>query len=235
MGKRFLCKLPGIRIAFYHPGVRTGLHKYFHAYERQHGELAAVLLSQFKTARYGYALPFVGADIAVWCFVCPAGVLGRKGYYYGAFRIVDQRITGLLYTRVSFNWLSIDLQSGSYLAFWMARILSLFNRNAEVAIERQHLLSWARALQRSCYPVFERLFIKKNWRFAKRASVLNEESDVTDCIFSPDSGLDMMPWLNWPACIEYQPCIWFWRPSRFGKVMDSRKALMTSDITKEAK
>lgn len=232
---RFFSSKPAVRFAFYQPDGTPRVGRWRPGRTLHLRTLSALLLNYLPGAGHSELASPANTDVAVWCFVFPATVLGRKGYYYGAFRVVNQHITGVLYVQAPLSWLGVYLKSTPSLAFWMARILILFGQDIYTNAGMKQLKSWVQSLQRSCSPFFESVAIKTRWRFAERAALLIEESGAADYLYTEASGLDVLPWLNWPACIEYQHCIWFWKLSRFGKVVDSRKVFMTSELITEAK
>lgn len=152
-----------------------------------------------------------------WCFIAPANSIRAKHYFIGAFLPEAQtstRLPPVLYALVNETWLINQLSTKDSLPFWLARVLAPFSVGCEVEVRR-----WCQLLQRM-------LKGRQHAISANRLSLregLREERCDADVALGSEHGVDAMPWMEWPGCIQNNEIIWIWRQSRHGKVIESQK------------
>ncbi|WP_431224279.1 hypothetical protein ACQ86O_04435 [Serratia sp. L9] len=162
-----------------------------------------------------------------WCFVAPANAIRAKHYFIGAFLPETQTSTALppvLYALVSEAWLLSQLNERDSLPFWLARVLAPFSVGCEVEVHR-----WCKLLQRML--MGRKHAISANHLRPREG--LREERCDADFALGSEHGVDAMPWMEWPGCIQNDEIIWIWRQSRHGKVIESQKLanLNLSELT----
>lgn len=157
-----------------------------------------------------------------WCFVAPADVIRGKHYFIGAFLPEVQTTAGLpavLYALVSESWLLGQLSVRDCLPFWLARVLALQMTTSSAGHDAA-VHHWCQLLQRM-------LANRRQGRaYATRQRLregLREARCDADFALGSEHGVDVMPWMAWPGCIQNDETIWLWRQSRHGKVIESQK------------
>jgi len=173
------------------------------------------------------------SDFHPWCFVLPPLTPRSKDYIIGAFVIFNDPSGAysflVLYSSVSYGWLTKNLQSNYHIAFWLARILARLSKHEIYRQDFSSIQVWLRALKRSYSPLWESMVLNEKFKFKNRStSLLSEcaEFDYEQCI---DSGVEIMPWTEWPCCVQSEDYAWFWRQSRYGRITDSQKVLLHSN------
>ncbi|MBW7984870.1 T6SS protein Cts1T [Enterobacillus tribolii] len=172
-----------------------------------------------------------------WCFILPPASLRRKTYYIGAFVPFDnargERSFIALYSAVSYKWLQSNLALEFPAAFWMARILAGMKHEEITSGNYVYVRPWIKALQRSFSWFWESIALTENFRFRNRSKFLLRECTDLDYEICGDDGVDIMPWKNWPECIQAGDCVWLWRQSRHNRLIESQRILLKHDEGRE--
>ncbi|WP_241627467.1 hypothetical protein [Rosenbergiella epipactidis] len=174
------------------------------------------------------SLPIVDArelDGYPWCFVMPENEGFYKTYIVGAFLppiSPDVDISQLLYVRLNHRSLLRQLVSPIGLPFWLARILLPLLHGGSSTLQRGEI-------HEACFMLSGIKHVQVNgnltdWLpshsplFGQLCSIRCE----ADAWLNDMHGVRHMPWFDWPHCTTSDISVWFWRQSRFGRVLDSR-------------
>jgi hypothetical protein len=162
-----------------------------------------------------------------WCFVISAAALRGKCFYAGAFMVVQSeqgnKSLVVIYSVVSYRWLQKNMQAEFPMTFWATRILNNL-RNSDVAENNwQPLWQWVKALKRAYSPFWESFVLTPAWRFKNHSQVLLREGSQEDYHIRNSDGVEVMPWKNWPDCVQQEAGIWIWRQSRHRNILDSQR------------
>lgn len=179
-------------------------------------------------------LPNINFDVAdelspkhyPWCFVISSSALSRQSYCAGAFNLLPgkngEQLLVVICSVVSWSWLQKNMCDERPLTFWAARILNLV-REGDIAAENAQLLSrWFRTLK-GAYSPWRQFILKPVWRFENQSEMLLREGAHQDYQISNCDGVEVMPWKNWPDCVQYEAGIWIWRQSRHSKILYSQR------------
>ncbi|UIA88125.1 hypothetical protein LU631_01215 [Erwinia tracheiphila] len=162
-----------------------------------------------------------------WCFVMPAN---KDGFCFGALLPVvshrEMKTVFALHIHISYSVLCENMKSNLHLAFWLSRILHSYQKEHIVTGTRTDLREWVKTLERSFSPFWEKLLINEQFRFRNRSELLLSFEGKDEGKITCDSGVDIMPWTNWPGCIRTEGKIWLWRQSRYGRIIDSQTILL---------
>ncbi|MTD38229.1 T6SS protein Cts1T [Erwinia sp. CPCC 100877] len=182
-----------------------------------------------------HILPSIGSSISddylsqhyPWCFVISAAALQRRHSCAGAFMVLQgekgERSLVVIYGAVSCLWLQKNMQAEFPMTFWAARILNSVDKNALAEKNWQSLWQWAKALKRAYSPFWESFLLTPAWRFKKQSQVLLREGSQEDYRILNSDGVEVMPWKNWPGCVQQEAGIWIWRQSRHRRILDSQR------------
>lgn len=179
-------------------------------------------------------LPGIGSSILdkylpehyPWCFAISAASLRQRHSCVGAFMVLPdkqgKKLLVVVYSPVSYSWLKKNMHVEFPLTFWASRILNMAPKNDLVKKDWQLLWQWVKALGRSYSPWRERV-LTSAWQFKNQSQMLLREGSQEDYCIRNNDGVEIMPWKNWPDCIQQDAGVWIWRQSRHGKILDSRK------------
>lgn len=161
-----------------------------------------------------------------WCFVISGGMFSRKYFCVGAF-VVLQREPGekslaVIYSKVRYSWLEKNMRTEFPLTFWAARILNGVQQSDIAEKNWQPLWQWVKALKWSYSPLFQKI-LTPAMHFRNHSQVLLREGSQEDYRIRSSDGVEIMPWKNWPDCIQQEAGIWIWRQSRHRKILDSQR------------
>ncbi|EKS6740533.1 hypothetical protein NTH60_004578 [Enterobacter ludwigii] len=164
-----------------------------------------------------------------WCFVAPDDTHGPNYYFVGAFLPpLKKRETELtmLFSRVSESWLIPHLKSPVGLPLWLSRcLIPIINGSSPYVNHRdvrQNCFSLEHRLNSSMRLGYKFVGIKHRPRLEKLNSVCCEADEE----LLNEYGVDAMPWMDWPGCVQQRSAFWIWRQSRHGKVIESQKVLL---------
>jgi len=173
------------------------------------------------------------ADLYPWCFVLPPFYPKSKKYTIGALVMLHDSFGAhsfiILHSFVSYEWIIKDLQSNFHIAFWLARILASLSEKEIHDRDFSSVQMWVSALKRSYSPRWESIALNEKFKFKNRCALLLSESTKLDYEQDINSGVDVMPWTDWPGCVQSEDYAWFWRQSRYGRIIDSHKIGLHSD------
>ncbi|MEE4411140.1 MULTISPECIES: T6SS protein Cts1T [unclassified Serratia (in: enterobacteria)] len=167
-----------------------------------------------------------------WCFVISSTARQGKYNYAGAFMVLrgEQGDASLVvvYSVVSYRWLQKNMCTEFPLTFWAARILNNVQKSDFAEKNWRPLWQWVKALKRSYSPFWESFVLTPAWRFKNHSQVLLREGAQEDYHIRSIDGVEVMPWKNWPDCIQQEASIWIWRQSRHGNILDSQRISLRS-------
>lgn len=168
-----------------------------------------------------------------WCFIVPPSALRRKTYCVGAFVSFEnargEKSIVALCCAVPYKWLKHNLTAEFSAPFWMARILAGIKPEEIARGNYGYVRPWIKALQRSYSYFWESFALAENFRFGTRSKFLLREFTDLDYEICSDDGVDIMPWKNWPGCIQAGDCVWLWRQSRHNRLIESQRILLKHD------
>lgn len=158
-----------------------------------------------------------------WCFVMPSK---KDRFYFGAFlptvNFSEAGLVFALHCPISYPVLCRSLESNFHIAFWLSRILDGYQRPESIVTDKAALQEWVGVLKHSFSPFWERLLINEQYRFGHRSVLLLSELTGNEEKLNNDSGVEIMPWQNWPGCIQMEKKVWLWKQSRYGRIIDSQ-------------
>ncbi|WP_435946901.1 T6SS protein Cts1T [Dryocola sp. BD586] len=161
-----------------------------------------------------------------WCFVISAGALRNK-YYAGACMVYrnsqQEKSLIVVYSERPYRWLQKNMRTDYPLTFWMARILNNTQKSDVIEHNWKPLRQWLKALRRAYSPFWESFALVPAYRFKNHSQVLLREGSQEDYYIRNSDGVEVMPWTNWPDCIQQEAGIWLWRQSRHRKILDSHR------------
>lgn len=164
-----------------------------------------------------------------WCFVISGAALSQRHYCAGAFSLMTgehgEKLLIVIYSMVSYSWLQKNLRSEYPLTFWAARVLNIKRKYDVVGGNQGILWQWFKAL-RWAYSPWRQFVLKPLWRFEHKSQMLLREGSQQDYRIRNSDGVEVMPWKNWPGCIQQEPEIWVWRQSRHRRILDSQRILL---------
>lgn len=167
-----------------------------------------------------------------WCFVMPARAADPQTYITGA---VIPAAAGHLPAAVCVVLQQKDmvqrLAGEINLPFWMMRFLALSTRNPGPQAAYQHLDADCHALltmSRTSVWRHKRQITARQTEICSRLSEMTCEADFS---LEGKTGVEFMPWRNWPECVSESHYIWFWRQNRHGKIIESQRKLITYPVT----
>lgn len=202
-----------------------------HAFKSKgiHDFFEGILESNFSDSRL-----YKGCiDFYPWCFVLPPFYPRSKNYTIGALLMLHDSFGAysffVLHSQVSYEWLIKNLQSNFHIAFWLARVLANISKKEIEDQDFSSVQAWVRALKRSYSPIWESIFLNEKFKFKGRSTLLLSELTQLDYEHDIGSGVEMMPWTDWPGCVQSEDYAWFWRQSRYGRIIDSQKIKLDSD------
>lgn len=169
-----------------------------------------------------------GLSVYPWCFVMPAYAVSTGAYLAGAFIPADEASpSAAVCVLFSARKMEQQLKSETNLPFWMMRSLAALDRynNCEEIESDCHDLM---ALN------FPPVWRPKKWGSAQRLKIQARLSDIrcdADLALEGKSGVDVMPWRNWPGCVLESEFLWLWRQNRHGKIIESQRKLITGPVT----
>ncbi|WP_241579915.1 hypothetical protein [Rosenbergiella nectarea] len=173
-------------------------------------------------------LPLVDArelDGYPWCFVMPENERLYKSYIVGAFLPPVSPKVGvsqLLYVRISHPRILKQLVSPIGLPFWLARVLLPLLHGGASTLQRKEI-------HEACFILSGIKQVQVNGKLADwlpaQSPLFSQLCSVrceADEWLNELHGVSHMPWFNWPRCTASDMSVWFWRQSRFGRVLDSQ-------------
>ncbi|ANS44523.1 hypothetical protein [Serratia inhibens] len=164
-----------------------------------------------------------------WCFLAPDSTKGARYFFVGAFlpsQITTDVLPEMLYVRVSERWLLDHLQEHVGLPLWLSRALvPLINRPSwnQQSEEVRQACRFLQRLLASERGVWGRCVLPTQAQQLENLYAMRCEADEE---LLGEHGVDAMPWMNWPGCIQHNESIWLWRQSRHGKVIESQKVII---------
>ena len=165
-----------------------------------------------------------------WCFIISAAALRGKYSYVGAFMVLpgeqEEKSLIVVYSAVSYRWLQKNMRAEFPMTFWAARILNNVRKSDLAEKNWQPLWQWVKALRRSYSPFWESFALTPAWRFSRHSQVLLKEGSQEDYHIHDSDGIEIMPWKNWPDCVQQEAGIWIWRQSRHRNILDSQRILL---------
>lgn len=164
-----------------------------------------------------------------WCFVISASTLKARHAYAGAFMVLpgeqDEKKLAIVYGSVSYPWLKSNMHSEFPLTFWASRILNYVERKDVLAKEWRPLWQWVKKL-RQVYSPWRELILNPAWHFKNHSQVLLKEGSREDYCIKSSDGVEVMPWKNWPECIQEKEGVWIWRQGRHKRILESQRFLI---------
>ncbi|MCT4703384.1 T6SS protein Cts1T [Enterobacteriaceae bacterium H20N1] len=161
-----------------------------------------------------------------WCFVISFGALRGK-CYAGAFMVhrnsQGEKSLIVVYSERSYQWLKKNMRTEFPLTFWMARILNNTQKSDFTQHNWKPLRQWLKALKRAYSPFWESFALTPAYRFKNHSQALLREGSQEDYCIRNSDGVEVMPWTNWPDCLQQEAGIWIWRQSRHRKILDSQR------------
>lgn len=165
-----------------------------------------------------------------WCFILPLMKGKKKKFYIGSFTIKKQRSAddclSVLYSVVNQEWILKNVTTNYHFAFWLSRILIITEKNEAGFHSHTTTKEWLSSLVVSCSPFWEALIINERAKFRHKSELLISSCCKDDEKVRSDDGVDIMPWRNWPDCIQTDEYAWIWRQSRYGRTIESKRIFL---------
>ena len=165
-----------------------------------------------------------------WCFILPLMQGEKKKFYIGSFIIRKQRAASdclsVLYSVVNQEWILKNVSTNYHLAFWLSRILLVTERNETSLHSHTTTKEWLSSLILSYSPFWEALIINERVKFRYKSELLISSCCKADEKLRSDDGVDIMPWRDWPGCVQKDDYAWIWRQSRYGRTIDSKRIFL---------
>ncbi|MGQ8776530.1 hypothetical protein ACUTQ5_19455 [Serratia sp. NA_112.1] len=162
-----------------------------------------------------------------WCFLAPDSAKGARSFFVGAF-LPPQTTTDtppeMLYVRVSERWLLNHLQMQVGLPLWLSRVLVPLINGPSGNLQSDEVRQACRFLQRLLASE-SRIRGLRGSEVRQLENLYSMRCEADEELLGED-GVDAMPWMNWPGCIQNDESIWLWRQSRYGKVIESQKVII---------
>ncbi|MGF9657377.1 T6SS protein Cts1T [Pantoea agglomerans] len=172
-----------------------------------------------------------------WCFIISGAPQAKQRYCAGAFSLTSgkegEKQLFVICSVVSASWLQKNMHTKYPLTFWAARILNLAGEKDMASKSWQPLYQWFRAL-RWAYSPWRQFLLKPTWRFEKQSKMLFREGSQQDYRIAEGDGVGVMPWKNWPDCLQREAGIWIWQQSRHRMVLDSQRISLRHEKTNPA-
>ncbi len=212
-----------IRLCLLVGELRAGL---FRRLSKKQREVRAIITQQI--------LPNIGSSMPdeylpehyPWCFVISAASLRQRHSCVGAFMVLPgeqgEKLLVVVYSPVSCLWLQKNMHVEFPLTFWASRILNMARKNDVVKKDWQLLWQWVKALGRT-YSPWREFMLTPAWRFKNQSQMLLREGSQEDYCIRNSDGVEIIPWKNWPDCVQQDAGIWIWRQSRHRKILDSQR------------
>lgn len=215
-----------LRLCFFVDESRAGLFRRLSKTQRK----VRAIIMQHVIPNIGVAAPdSYLPEHYPWCFIISAAALRHKSSCVGAFMVLrgeqGEKLPVVIYSVVSHAWLENNMHTEFPLTFWASRVLNITRQNDLLKKDWQPLAQWVKALRRAWSPWREFLLIPA-WRFKNQSQMLLREGSQEDYRIHTNDGVDIMPWKNWPACIQQEAGIWIWRQSRHRNILDSQRILL---------
>ena len=165
-----------------------------------------------------------------WCFILPLIKGKKKKFYIGSFMIRKQSTASdnlsVLYAVVSQEWILKNVSTNYHLAFWLSRILLITGKNEVGFHAHTTTKEWLSSLIISYSPFWEALIINERFKFRHKTELLVSSFCKDDEKIRSDDGVNIMPWRDWPGCIQRNDHAWIWRQSRYGRTIDSKRIFL---------
>lgn len=161
-----------------------------------------------------------------WCFVAPDSTSSSRHYTIGAFLPPQCTTIGppeMLYARVDECWLLKHLQSPVGMPLWLSRALVPLINGVARPLQNKEVRQVCHVLQRLHAPERRLWKPRVSQMQARQLEYLCARQCEADDHLQREYGVDAMPWMNWPGCIQHNQWIWLWRQSRHGKIIESQK------------
>lgn len=151
-----------------------------------------------------------------WCFVISAGFAGYKNPLAGAVIRHSGQSYSVLYSEMPVSWLCESLRHSGSFMFWLARLLV-----GRTKMSTRKLNSVIRLLEKH-FSVSMHVEQQQSLLHSRCALLLTDCCEM-DYAVSKRSGVELIPWVAWPECINHGAHLWLWQQSRYGRILDARR------------
>ncbi|MGV3346086.1 hypothetical protein ACGVWS_10175 [Enterobacteriaceae bacterium LUAb1] len=162
-------------------------------------------------------------------FICSAMSIKRNQYMVGTF-LPDPTAADsepiALFSLVSHKWIQRNMAGQESLPFWLTRILTLLITEHISARRIADVREWCRLLQRMSGAGRDITLHESELQCNKLRQTICD----ADLEFNHDDGVDTIPWQGWPDCVRSGEDIWYWRQSRYGKIIGAHKTSLLSNL-----